>query len=291
MIYDAFPFFNELDVLEIRLHVLAEVVDRFVLVEARKTFQRGDKPLHYAANKERFNAFADRIEHVVVDDFPAEASDARACEIWQRNAIRLGLRGAALGDTVLISDVDEIPRPECVVTAARRGGVTVFRQLMFCYFLNYIHLRDDGEPGAFWGGTVAYRNHPRAETPQRYSELRPLGGAKARSLRARLRAKGRKVRRINELEGRARLLDNAGWHFSYQGGIDSIVAKLEAYSHVEYNSPRFKARDAIAQAIAEKRDLFGRAGRYTLVPVDRQFPLWLQEHATTRYSHLLAPEN
>ncbi len=37
MIYDCFTFFNELDLLEIRLNVLRDVVDRFVLVEAGET--------------------------------------------------------------------------------------------------------------------------------------------------------------------------------------------------------------------------------------------------------------
>src|SRR3954454_8513585 len=115
MIYDCFTFFNELDVLEIRLHVLEEVVDRFVLVEARQTFQRGAKPLYYAENRDRFAAFADRIDHVVVDEFPDEAIGAFACEAWQRNSIQRGIRSAATGDTILVSDADEIPRPECVV--------------------------------------------------------------------------------------------------------------------------------------------------------------------------------
>ena len=33
MVYDCFTFFNEFDLLEIRLNVLNEVVDKFVLVE------------------------------------------------------------------------------------------------------------------------------------------------------------------------------------------------------------------------------------------------------------------
>ena len=31
MVYDCFQFFNELDILKIRLNVLAPVVDRFVI--------------------------------------------------------------------------------------------------------------------------------------------------------------------------------------------------------------------------------------------------------------------
>lgn len=34
MIYDCFPFFNELDILEIRLNTLFDTVDYFVIIEA-----------------------------------------------------------------------------------------------------------------------------------------------------------------------------------------------------------------------------------------------------------------
>ena len=54
MITDAFMFFNELELLEIRLHELSSVVDRFVLVEARETFSFRPKPLHYYENRARF---------------------------------------------------------------------------------------------------------------------------------------------------------------------------------------------------------------------------------------------
>jgi len=40
-IYDTFIFSNELDLLEIRLHVLGDVVDYFVLVESTRTFSGG----------------------------------------------------------------------------------------------------------------------------------------------------------------------------------------------------------------------------------------------------------
>lgn len=37
MIYDCFSFYNELDLLEIRLNVLNDSVDKFVICEATKT--------------------------------------------------------------------------------------------------------------------------------------------------------------------------------------------------------------------------------------------------------------
>ena len=51
MIYDCFPFFNELDLLEIRLNILDPIVDKFVLVESTQTFNRQPKPLYYQENK------------------------------------------------------------------------------------------------------------------------------------------------------------------------------------------------------------------------------------------------
>ena len=58
MVYDCFQFFNELDILKIRLNVLSPVVDKFVISEATETFSGLKKPLYYEENKELFAAFA-----------------------------------------------------------------------------------------------------------------------------------------------------------------------------------------------------------------------------------------
>ena len=34
MVYDCFQFFNELDILKLRMHVLNDVVDKFVISES-----------------------------------------------------------------------------------------------------------------------------------------------------------------------------------------------------------------------------------------------------------------
>ena len=60
-IYDCFIFFNELDLLEIRLKTLEKVVDYFLLVEATKTHRGQDKPLYFNENKERFKKWEKKI--------------------------------------------------------------------------------------------------------------------------------------------------------------------------------------------------------------------------------------
>ena len=53
-IYDSILFFNELDILDIRLHLLDEYVDYFILVESTHTFSGKSKPLFYSENKYLF---------------------------------------------------------------------------------------------------------------------------------------------------------------------------------------------------------------------------------------------
>ena len=86
MIYDCFTFFNEFDLLEIRLNELDSVVDKFVLVEATKTFSGKDKPLYFNENKNKFNKFLNKIIHVIVDEYPNLNGDW-VIENHQRNEI------------------------------------------------------------------------------------------------------------------------------------------------------------------------------------------------------------
>src|SRR5690349_24880068 len=118
MTYDCFTFFNELDLLEIRLNVLNPVVDKFVLVESTRTFQNKPKPLYFQQNATRFSAFKDKIIHIVVDQFP-DFGDWTEANSWtlehhQRNSINRGLTRCTRDDVVIISDLDEIPRPETI---------------------------------------------------------------------------------------------------------------------------------------------------------------------------------
>jgi beta-1,4-mannosyl-glycoprotein beta-1,4-N-acetylglucosaminyltransferase len=58
-VYDVFPFFNELDILDIRLNSLNEVVDYFVITEATTTFSGNSKKLFLSENISLFDKFKD----------------------------------------------------------------------------------------------------------------------------------------------------------------------------------------------------------------------------------------
>mgnify|MGYP003659202461 CR=1 FL=1 len=65
-IYDCFQFFNELDILDIRLNELDSEVDYFIVVEAELSHQLKPKPLYFEENKKRYSKFLHKIIHLVV---------------------------------------------------------------------------------------------------------------------------------------------------------------------------------------------------------------------------------
>jgi beta-1,4-mannosyl-glycoprotein beta-1,4-N-acetylglucosaminyltransferase len=126
-IYDCFYFFDELDLLEIRLNILDNYVDQFVLVEAKETFNGKPKPLFYEQNKDRYTKWNHKIKHYVVEDFPnnriilekALASPNTGNkehwwvrEFYQKESLINALTDCSDDDLIFISDVDEIWNPD-----------------------------------------------------------------------------------------------------------------------------------------------------------------------------------
>jgi hypothetical protein len=247
-IYDCFPFFNELDLLEIRLMELESVVDRFVLAEAPVTHSGRPKPLYFAENRDRFARWRDRIVHVVVDDMPGGPDPWRR-ENHQRNAVVRGLAGAGPGDGVIISDADEIPSADAV----RRwpGDARMLAQVFAYYWINCV--------GGQWTGS---RILPRAQF-----DAFPNATAV----------------RLTEFP----LLERGGWHVSFAGGPERIRTKLEAYAHQDVNQDRTKSAEHLAHVIATGSDLFGREGhKWQFVPLDRRFPAAVRTRRR-RFAHLV----
>jgi beta-1,4-mannosyl-glycoprotein beta-1,4-N-acetylglucosaminyltransferase len=279
MIYDCFTFFNELELLELRLNELADVVDKFVLVEATKTHSNKTKPLYYQENRARFGAFHDKIIHIVVDDLPT-AKNPWVLENFQRNAIARGLANCQPKDVVMVSDLDEIPRASMVAEASTKmpwadNGLAnlahaalkssavkwltypkdirwklrknhpfifKFQQVRYDYFLNCRSL-----DSTFWYGTrmLHYRDFSSAE------EIRHSG---------------------------YKIVENGGWHFTYMGGAERISQKLQAYAHQENNQPKFTDPKFIHESINRGQLLFDQDRQLQFVPLDDSFPRYILEN-------------
>ncbi|PHP64862.1 hypothetical protein CSC94_22000 [Zhengella mangrovi] len=265
-LYDGFNFFNELDLLDLRLHELDPVVDCFIVCESTATYQGREKPLVFAENKERFAAFLPKIRHVVVDG----RKDFRSSwerEIHQREQIRTALSDAGPGDVLLMSDIDEIPRAERV-REVMAGGIGA--RDVYCFELDWYNFFLDLRLREKWS-----RLGPRMVRVSSLATINGLRGVYAprhpgprdavRWVKACLRMK-RLVRR--------RLVRDGGWHFSWLGGLAAVARKGSALS--EHRDVSTGQKDA---AWAERRigDLLSREARYDVVAIDERHPGWMRE--------------
>jgi beta-1,4-mannosyl-glycoprotein beta-1,4-N-acetylglucosaminyltransferase len=149
MLVDAFMFYNELDVLELRLTLLDAWVDRFILVESEVNHIGGPKELFFWKNRARFTKWLDKIEHVIVSEEESPTDeDPWSREKYQRACITRGLEGVPNDAIVMVSDVDEIPDMTKVPFEKLPHMVTSVHMWMFEYSLDYLFT---GEP---WFGTV-----------------------------------------------------------------------------------------------------------------------------------------
>lgn len=279
-IYDCFPFFNETDLLEIRLHELGDVVDKFILVESPFTHQGNPKPLYYACNKSRFEQFNDKIIHVI-EDFHDTASDPWAREQAQRNRISKEIEQLDAQDIVMVSDLDEIPRaasiPQLCASLQKEPELIYLHMKFYYYYLNceFKHIK--------WSrGVIAPVNLLRGQNLTRvrlsYTELprvlMVLGKPELVS-GSTLSAYGSYKDHI------ASIKDNfSGWHFSYAGGEDRIIEKLKAFAHAEFNTNKICNKDFIRSTIARRTGLVGN-DTYDIVPIDETFPKFVRDNLET----------
>jgi beta-1,4-mannosyl-glycoprotein beta-1,4-N-acetylglucosaminyltransferase len=223
-------------------------VDRFVLVESTVTFTGKPKELVFAAHKDAFAAYADKIIHVVVENCPALSP--WKMEFFQRNAIMRGLANVRQEDSVLISDVDEIPPPEGIACVDKAKTASTFWMTLYYYYVNC-------RQAQVIAGTVCVPSAQFRE-PQYHRDIRTA---------------------IPRYTGRH------GWHFSFLGGVERIKEKLAAYAETQTNTSDICNDGHIRRCLDTGDDLFFRKDPWAkkrFVPLDDTYPNcigdWLKEH-------------
>lgn len=299
-VFDSFIFFNELDLLELRLNILNDYVDYFVIVESAITFQGEDKEFFFEKNKSRFAKFENKIIYFKVEKYnldfaklpfilnPKNADEIvlnkiykfiddcphfdKKTQFWwgndffQRECIWRALAVARpdFNDLILISDVDEIPNPQTVVALKDMmlpKSLFCFRQHEFCYYFNYYHNSD-------WVGTCCF-----------------LYGA---FIDASLNAIRFSTKRDEGLS--PQIVESGGWHFTSIGGVESIKNKIQSWGHKEFNT-NLTLR-SVEYNVKHGYDIFRRPGFGKLVslPVERSmYPGFLVDNAAM-FKDLIGPE-
>lgn len=282
MVYDCIPFFNELDILKIRLNILNPYVDRFIIEEATTTFSGQPKELCFEKNKDMFKEFLHKITYIVVDDNPTEATTFER-DTFQKNHLIEGLKDATENDIIMLSDCDEIPSPkalEWVFDNFDPEKVYHLAQDNFYAFFNMMEI----------SGTLLATEGDFPEIPD---GKRKWLGTKITSIKQ-IPVEG--IVRLRDLiattDPRSVRVADGGWHFGYMGGhhetdtAKRIGVKVKAAAHQEYND-----REILAETMDQLmlgRDLLGRDAEFTRVEMDDRYPRYLLEHLD-EYDYLVMP--
>ena len=228
-IYDCFMFYDEDVILDLRLNILNEYIDYFVIVESKFFHNGKERKLRF--DIEKYTKFRDKIIYIIQDNQPSgiqeilksddegtisakEINNALLRENSQRNLISQGLKMAADNDLILISDVDEIPNLEKVKLKETKNEILMFVQDIFYYKLNrYL-------PNFQWFGTKGCLKK-NLKSPQ---WLRNIKNKKYSFLRIDTFFSDKKY--INK-----KFINHGGWHFSNLKNAEDLELKLKSYLH------------------------------------------------------------
>ena len=259
-IYDCFSYWDEDLLLKIRLNILKDFVDYFVIVEGNKTWQNNSKELRF--NIENFKDFKDKIIYVPVKDLP-EGDNPYFRENFQRNAILRGLNNANDDDVIIISDLDEIPNPASLRKFNQKMRYAVLKQMHFYYKLN---LQSQVNP--YWyGSRLCIKKY--LKNPQWLRDLK---------------FKKRPFWRIDKFRLN-NIIDEGGWHFCNLKEPENLLYKYknlcetnDPYVFKEKIDSKFLNINEIKKRIKNGKDIIGRNETYLSVKIDEKFPDYILQN-------------
>lgn len=233
-VYDCFPFFNELDLLEIRLNELHEVVDYFVVVEGTRTYQNNEKPLHFEDNKQRFEKFKDKIIHVVINKF---SEDSWENEKTSFNVVKEVLQTLQVepNDFVIVGCADEIIKAEILkrIISTYDGVIHVDHE-NFCYYMNTQF--NSSIWNSHWPGCTVVK-YSMLENQPVYNFVENRNSTMGT------------LNKWNDLKPH-------GWHFTFLGSSAEVALKVRSYGHKEFNHI---SENQYTSQIESLADPFGRS--------------------------------
>jgi beta-1,4-mannosyl-glycoprotein beta-1,4-N-acetylglucosaminyltransferase len=280
-IYDCFNFFNELDILELRLNILYEVVDYFVIIESSVKHSGEKKEFIFEKNKHRFKKFEDKIIHYKIFDTPDDFTNLHKSndkileqiyffinvqtnrfnkytqpdygrDFFQKESVRRAISNCDDNDIIMFSDADEIPNPNILINLKQfdiDNYIYSLNQPMFCYFLNV--LKDSN-----WYGTKL----------SKYKNIKNIS-----------------LNEIRNDESLSIKVPNGGWHFSFMGGPEMVKNKILSYSARDMSNDYIL--NSIEHNINNDIDPFFRS-KLKKIEIDNTYPEYIL-HNLDKYKKMI----
>ena len=253
-IYDCFQFFDEEMLLDLRLNILNEYIDKFVITEATYMHNGRAKNLNFDINK--FSKFKDKIIYKVVDTQPdtieeiykSDDSDTVGNKLinngikrdnHQREMAKSSLIKMNDNDIVIINDIDEIPNLKKINFKNINNKLIIFKQKTYYYKFNLIY------KDLIWHGSRACQKKY-FKSPQ---WLRNVKHRKYPFWRLDTLFSKNKYSDIH-------IVNDGGWHFTNIKSAEDIEKKLLNYTHhYEFEQSGLNIND-IKRKISEKKIIY-----------------------------------
>lgn len=266
-VYDCFTYFNEDQLLKLRLETLWDQVDFFVICESVLTHAGNSKSINFNINN--FYKYKEKIRYLIIDKYDFISANPWDYENYQRNFLMNGLWDAVDKDWVIVSDLDEIPNPDTIkMFDPQRYPRASLIQKSYTFFLNNLVL-ENGQP-FLWdlAKITTFRNLKTIfKCPE---ELRHY---KSRGI----------FRGIKKtlMKHRTQLILNGGWHFTWMGGVEKIIAKVQSTAHQEINTPQNRDPERIKEKLLAGQDVLGINNKnmsYQIIDVSESLPTYLSSN-------------
>jgi beta-1,4-mannosyl-glycoprotein beta-1,4-N-acetylglucosaminyltransferase len=246
-------------------------VEKFVISEANITFSGRPKQLNFFERRSEFSRWIKKIEYlpfvppVAGLKFEAPTSydpnnAAWKVEISQRDALFAPLRTLSEDVLIVVTDLDEIWNPATLRNLKPSGFVAARLEMGFYYF--FMNCRGVGAGNSSWAYPFCILSSfmKTEEDSAGFSRIRT--------------------------KAQLPLIPNAGWHFSYLGGVQAAIEKIESFSHQELNKENIKNPRRIENCINLGLDPFGRPDHLWEFVDTNDFPLEIS-HLMRQYPEFL----
>ena len=226
MIKDCFSYFNERELLELRINLLKDHVDEFVICEADRTHSGKPKELTVSKTIDELGLPRDKIRIVTVHlPTKEEEGDDYNRERMQRNAAADYI---GYDDLAFVSDCDEIMNPSFIAYYAMvaKGNPNSILRLPMAFLMGKANLRAHdvlNQPISWSPGFICMGHHKEKYTLSQIRESQSKGL---------FNVAYKDIYTVDE--GKVK---DAGWHFSWMGGGTRNQIKYQSFMHYQDDIP------------------------------------------------------
>ena len=222
-IIDCTSFYNEHMMYEVRLNVLKDKVDKFIVTESTFSHSGKKKKLNFDINN--YPKFKNKITYIVIDKEPDGIVEENNNPALQRSnslkRIALSydeslkeLKNFSNNDFILLSDNDEIPNLDSNDFLNNKKSIVLFNQLFFYYKFNLLYNKMS------WPGTKGCTK----------------GKLKSLSWLKNIKLKKYPFWRLDTLFSNTKYIDlniirDGGWHFTNLKTPEEMYEKFMNFGH------------------------------------------------------------